>query len=92
MENILNTVKQFKAKYQDSLIMMRHGDFYNFYGNDAKDAATALGLVLTKTHESNTDFVCFPHFAIDTYLPKLVRAGFKVCICEELKVVERVSK
>ena len=92
METVLKTINQFKSKYQDSLIMMRNGDFYEFYGNDAKDAATTLGLVLTQTHESKTDFVCFPQFAINTYLPKLVRSGFKVCICEALQKMERVSK
>ena len=85
--------KQFfeiKAQYPDALLLFRCGDFYEVYAQDAIDASKILGL--TQTHRSNwiepDDSVAlagFPFHALDTYLPKLVRAGKRVCICDQLK-------
>ena len=85
--------KQFfeiKAQYPDALLLFRCGDFYEAYAQDAIDASKILGL--TQTHRSNwvepDDRVAlagFPFHALDTYLPRLVRAGKRVCICDQLK-------
>ncbi len=78
----------FKAKYPDAMLLFRVGDFYETYGEDAVTAAAILGIVLT--HRSNgaaadVEMAGFPHHALDTYLPKLVRAGQKVAICDQLE-------
>ena len=70
------------------MLLFRVGDFYETYGNDAVRAADVLGIVLTKRGKgsaSETEMAGFPHHALDTYLPKLVRAGLKVAICEQLE-------
>ena len=77
-----------KAKYPDALMLFRMGDFYETFGEDAIKAAKILGITLT--HRSSgtpgsTELAGFPHHAIDTYLPKLVRAGLRVAVCEQLE-------
>jgi len=84
-------IKQFfevKSKYPEALLLYRVGDFYETYSDDAVTASRVLGLVLTK--KSNGDkgpipMAGFPHHAIENYLTKLVRAGFKVAICDQLE-------
>ena len=85
---LMKQYNSFKAKYPDAMLLFRVGDFYETYGNDAVRAADVLGIVLTKRGKgsaSETEMAGFPHHALDTYLPKLVRAGLKVAICEQLE-------
>lgn len=77
-----------KAKYPDAILLCRMGDFYETFGEDAIITSKILGITLTKrSHGSpgTIELAGFPHHAIDTYLPKLVRAGQRVAICEQLE-------
>lgn len=77
-----------KAKYPDAMLLFRVGDFYETFGNDAKKAAQVLDIVLTKRGagtDSETALAGFPHHALNTYLPKLVKAGMRVAICDQLE-------
>ena len=77
-----------KAKYPGALLLFRVGDFYETFGEDAMTASKVLGIVLTKRGNgsaSETALAGFPHHALDTYLPKLVRAGNRVAICDQLE-------
>ncbi len=77
-----------KAKYPDALLLFRVGDFYETFGEDAIKASGVLGIVLTRRRNGAATFVelaGFPHHALDTYLPKLVRAGYRVAICDQLE-------
>lgn len=77
-----------KAKYPDALLLFRVGDFYETFGEDAIKASSILGIVLTKRANGAASYVelaGFPHHSIDTYLPKLVRAGHRVAICDQLE-------
>uniref|UniRef100_A0AB33JIZ0 DNA mismatch repair protein MutS n=1 Tax=Prevotella sp. GTC17262 TaxID=3236797 RepID=A0AB33JIZ0_9BACT len=84
-------MKQFyslKAKHPEALMLFRCGDFYETYGEDAVEAARVLGITLTKRNngaQDPTDMAGFPHHALDTYLPKLIRAGKRVAICDQLE-------
>ena len=78
----------FKAKYPDAILLFRVGDFYETFGEDAVKTSQTLGIVLTKRANgsaSHIELAGFPHHSIDSYLPKLVRAGFRVAICEQLE-------
>jgi DNA mismatch repair protein MutS len=80
-----NTIK---AKYPDALLLFRVGDFYETFGSDAVKAANILGIVLTKRangYQAHIELAGFPHHSLDTYLPKLVRAGQRVAICDQLE-------
>jgi len=89
---------EIKAKYPDALLLFRVGDFYETFGADAVRAAGILGIVLTKRgagSTSETELAGFPHHALDTYLPKLVRAGARVAICDQLedpKLTKKIVK
>ncbi|MDP2069469.1 MAG: DNA mismatch repair protein MutS [Lutibacter sp.] len=77
-----------KAKYPDAMLLFRVGDFYETFGEDAKKASRVLGIVLTKRgagSESETALAGFPHHSLNTYLPKLVKAGMRVAICDQLE-------
>ena len=77
-----------KAKYPGALLLFRVGDFYETFGEDAITASKILDIVLTKRGSgsaSETELAGFPHHALDTYLPKLVRAGHRVAICDQLE-------
>ena len=77
-----------KAKYPDALLLFRVGDFYETFGEDAQKAASILDIVLTKRgagSKTETALAGFPHHAVNTYLPKLVKAGFRVAICDQLE-------
>ena len=76
-----------KAKYPGTILLFRVGDFYETFGDDAIEAAKVLGIVLTKRNNggSKTELAGFPHHALDTYLPKLVRAGKRVAVCDQLE-------
>ncbi|HEY1060251.1 MAG TPA: DNA mismatch repair protein MutS [Daejeonella sp.] len=77
-----------KAKYPGALLLFRVGDFYETFGQDAIKASGILGIVLTKRGNgsgTNTELAGFPHHSLETYLPKLVRAGQRVAICDQLE-------
>ena len=77
-----------KQKYPDAILLFRVGDFYETFGEDAIIAAQVLGITLTKRNNaaaSSSDLAGFPHHALDTYLHKLVRAGYRVAICDQLE-------
>lgn len=76
-----------KGKYPDALLLFRVGDFYETFGSDAVTAARVLGITLTKRNNGGSDveLAGFPHHSIENYLPKLVRAGFRVAICDQLE-------
>ncbi|HOY49308.1 MAG TPA: DNA mismatch repair protein MutS [Flavobacteriales bacterium] len=79
---------EIKAKYPDALLLFRVGDFYETFGEDAVRAAGILGIVLTRRANGAAQYIelaGFPHHSLDTYLPKLVRAGLRVAICDQLE-------
>jgi len=87
-----------KAKYPDALLLFRVGDFYETFSEDAVKASRILGIVLTKRANGAASYVelaGFPHHSLDTYLPKLVRAGQRVAICDQLedpKLTKKIVK
>ena len=92
MAEITPMMKQFfdlKAKHPDAILLFRCGDFYETYAEDAVEAADILGITLTKRNNGreneSTAMAGFPYHALDTYLPKLVRAGRRVAICDQLE-------
>ena len=92
MSEVTPMMKQFfdlKAKHPDAILLFRCGDFYETYAQDAVEAADILGITLTKRNNGkeneSTAMAGFPHHALDTYLPKLVRAGRRVAICDQLE-------
>lgn len=77
-----------KVKYPDAMLLFRVGDFYETFGDDAKKASRVLGIVLTKRgagSETETALAGFPYHSLNTYLPKLVKAGMRVAICDQLE-------
>ena len=77
-----------KAKYPDAILLFRVGDFYETFGQDAIHAAAVLGITLTKRNNANpaaAELAGFPYHALDTYLHKLVKAGYRVAICDQLE-------
>lgn len=85
---LMKQYNQIKAKHPGALLLFRVGDFYETFGEDAIKASKILGIVLTKRgngSESETALAGFPHHSIETYLPKLVRAGQRVAICDQLE-------
>lgn len=83
-------MKQFnslKLKYPNALLLFRVGDFYETFGNDAVKLSSLLNIALTRNDKNNEplkDLAGFPHHSLDTYLPKLVGAGYRVAICDPL--------
>ena len=98
---LMKQYEEMKKKHPDAILIFRVGDFYEMFGKDAVEASEVLGITLTRRMNGNAgaiELAGFPHHALDTYLPKLVRAGKRVAICEQLedpkqtmKVVEKVS-
>ncbi len=85
---LMKQYNRIKAKYPDALLLFRVGDFYETFGADAVRAAKVLDIVLTKRKNgaaATIELAGFPHHSLDTYLPKLVRAGFRVAICDQLE-------
>jgi len=95
---LMKQYNQIKTKYPDALLLFRVGDFYETFGTDAIRASAVLGIVLTKRRNGAASFVelaGFPHHSLDTYLPKLVRAGHRVAICDQLedpKLTKKIVK
>ncbi len=85
---LMKQYNSIKAKYPDALLLFRVGDFYETFGEDAVKASSILGIVLTKRKNGSAAFVelaGFPHHSLETYLPRLVRAGNRVAICDQLE-------
>lgn len=85
---LMKQYNSIKAKHPDALLLFRVGDFYETFGEDALKASKVLGIVLTKRANgaaSEMELAGFPHHSLDTYLPKLVRAGLRVAICDQLE-------
>lgn len=86
---------QIKAKYPDAMLLFRVGDFYETFGEDAIKASNILNIILTKRGKdspSEIELAGFPHHSLDTYLPKLVRAGMRVAICDQLEDPKMTKK
>ncbi len=96
---LLDQYREMKKRHPDAILLFRAGDFYEIFGQDAVAASEILGITLTRRLNGSTrsiELAGFPHHALDTYLPKFVRAGQRVAICEQLeepehKVVEEIT-
>lgn len=89
--------QEIKARYPDAVLLFRVGDFYETFGKDAITASKILGIVLTKRNNggTQTELAGFPHHSISSYLPKLVRSGLRVAVCDQLedpKMVKGIVK
>lgn len=84
---LMKQYNKFKAQHPDAILLFRVGDFYETYGEDALKSSKILGITLTKHGKgpTQTELAGFPHHALDVYLPRLVRAGMRVAICEQLE-------
>jgi DNA mismatch repair protein MutS len=85
---LMGQYARIKGEYPDAILLFRVGDFYETFGSDAVTAARALGIQLTRRNNGGSAMVelaGFPHHALETYLPKLVRAGHRVAICDQLE-------
>jgi DNA mismatch repair protein MutS len=94
MTPLMQQYFQFKAKYPDALLLYRVGDFYETFGSDAILTANTLGITLTKRNNGGVDveLAGFPYHSLDTYMPKLVKAGFRVAICDQLEKASKEKK
>ncbi|MCK6692937.1 MAG: DNA mismatch repair protein MutS [Thermoanaerobaculia bacterium] len=84
---LMTQYNQVKAKYPDAILLFRVGDFYETFADDAVKTAKALGITLTSRNNGGSDveLAGFPHHAMDMYLPRLVRAGYRVAVCEQME-------
>ena len=82
---MMKQFREIKAKHPDAILLFRVGDFYEAYEDDAVKCADTLGIILTTRSSDRTRMAAFPHHALDTYLPRLVRAGSRVAICDQLE-------
>lgn len=86
MSKMIETFKMLKEKHPDAILLFRIGDFYESYFDDAKKVADVTGTTLTKRSGKDGYYLTgFPHHALDTYLPKLIRAGYRVAICDDIQ-------
>ena len=92
MSKMIETFKMLKGKHSDALILFRIGDFYETYCEDAKKLSEILGLTLTRQAKTKMDLTGFPYHALDTYLPKLIRAGLRVAICDDISEPTKLKK
>lgn len=85
---------EFKSKYPDAILLFRIGDFYETFGEDAVKTSETLGIILTNRNNGGSDveLAGFPHHSMDMYLPRLVKAGFRVAICEQLEKPSKEKK
>lgn len=92
---LMTQYKEMKRKHPDAILLFRIGDFYETFGEDAIAASEILGIALVRRAKSKSKFVelaGFPHYSLDTYLPKLIRAGKRVAICEQLQDPKKLCK
>ncbi len=92
MRKMIETFKMLKEKHSDALILFRIGDFYESYFDDAQKASDVLGVTLTKNKKEDFVIAGFPAQALDTYLPKLIRAGLRVAICDDISEPVKLKK
>ena len=90
---MVETFNELKAKHPDAVVLFRVGDFYESYFDDAKKVADATGITLTKrSGENGYCLTGFPHHALDIYLPKIIRAGLRVAICDDISEPVKLKK
>ena len=90
---IVETFNELKAKHPDAVVLFRVGDFYESYFDDAKKVVDATGITLTKRSGENGYYLTgFPHHALDIYLPKIIRAGLRVAICDDISEPVKLKK
>ena len=89
---MVETFNELKAKHPDAVILFRVGDFYESYLEDAKKLSEVLGLTLTRQAKTKMDLTGFPSHALDIYLPKLIRAGLRVAICDDISEPTKLKK
>ena len=82
---LVSQYEDLRRKHPDALLLFRCGDFYECYDEDAKKAADVLGITLTVRNSTGRKMAGFPYHALDTYFPKLIRAGHRVAICDQLE-------
>ena len=92
VNKMVETFNELKAKHPDAVILFRVGDFYESYFDDAKKLSEVLGVTLTRQSKTKMDLAGFPHHALDTYLPKLIRAGLRVAICDDISEPVKLKK
>lgn len=91
---LMRQYNEIKSKYPDAILLFRVGDFYETFGQDAIVASKVLEIILTNraNGSSRIELAGFPHHAIDNYLPKLVKAGYRVAICDQLEDPKQTKK
>ena len=89
---MIETFKMLKEKHSDALILFRVGDFYESYFEDAKKVSEVLGVTLTENEKDDIFITSFPTQSLDTYLPKLIRAGLRVAICDDISEPIKLKK
>ena len=92
VNKMVETFNELKIKYPDAVILFRVGDFYELYLEDAKRLSEVLGVTLTRQAKTKMDLAGFPCHALDTYLPKLIGAGFRVAICDDISEPTKLKK
>lgn len=92
MRKMIETFKMLKEKHSDVLILFRVGDFYESYFEDAKKVSEVLGVTLTENEKDDIFITSFPTQSLDTYLPKLIRAGIRVAICDDISEPTKLKK
>lgn len=92
MRKMIETFKMLKEKHPDALILFRVGDFYESYFEDAKKVSEVLGVTLTENEKDDIFITSFPTQSLDTYLPKLIRAGYRVAICDDISEPIKLKK
>ncbi len=85
MDNAPANYKELKGKHPDTILLFRFGDFYETYCDDAQICSAVLGITLTISSKGGFRMAGFPYHALDTYLPKLIRAGKRIAICDQLE-------
>ena len=91
---LMTQYEELKAKYSDAILLFRVGDFYETFSTDAITASNVLGIVLTARNNgpSKVELAGFPYHSLDTYLPKLVQAGYRVAVCDQLEKPSKLKK
>ena len=91
---LMKQYNRIKSNYPEALLLFRVGDFYETFGQDAITTANVLGIVLTARNNgsSKIELAGFPHHALGNYLPKLVRSGLRVAVCDQLEEPQKGKK
>ena len=95
MDKLIKQYREIKQKHTDAVLLFRVGDFYETYCEDAVAVSEILGITLTRQANGNNasiELAGFPHHALDTYLPKLIRHGMRVAICDQLEDPKTAQK